>query len=130
MTTNSTAPIASFTLDKIKGLGPAENLQAVQQTTRGAPSVSVGSKTAQTPKSQPNERETQSNDQKSNSDLPDTKAESEQAPNVSESEDEHSATPRALNISERRKVQNNKFSAWCVLRNEIMALGVKAYPNK
>ena len=56
--------------------------------------------------------------------------EPEQSPDVSDSEDEHSATPRAFNISERRKLQNKKFSAWCVFRNEIMAFGVDAYPTK
>ena len=31
---------------------------------------------------------------------------------VSDSEDEHNGAPRTLNISERRKAQNRKFSAW------------------
>ena len=85
MAVTSNAPMASLTLDGLEGLGPAENSQAMQHTTKGLSSVPV---------------------------------QSEQAPNISDSEDEHDTTPRALNISERRKIQNNKFSAWCVLCNE------------
>ena len=40
--------------------------------------------------------------------------ESERVPsaNVSDSEDERDVAPKTLNISEKRKAQNNKFAAW------------------
>ena len=38
--------------------------------------------------------------------------EQDPSPGVSDSEDEHNGAPRTLNISERRKAQNSKFSAW------------------
>ena len=38
--------------------------------------------------------------------------EQEPSPGVSDSEDEHDGAPRTLNISERRKAQNSKFSVW------------------
>ena len=38
--------------------------------------------------------------------------EQEPSPGVSDSEDEHDGATRTLNISERRKAQNNKFSVW------------------
>lgn len=38
----------------------------------------------------------------------------EQVPsaNVSDSEDERNVAPKPLNISEKRKAQNNRFAAW------------------
>ena len=38
--------------------------------------------------------------------------EQEPSPGVSDSEDEHNGAPRTLSISETRKAQNRKFSAW------------------
>ena len=54
------------------------------------------------------------NDPKSKTDVLGVMNESEQepSPSASDSEDEQNATPRTLTISERRKAQNSKFSAW------------------
>ena len=66
---------------------------------------------------------TKTNDDRLKTSLLGAKLESEHEPNpsLSDSEDDHDARPRALNISERRKAQNNKFSAWCVVSSKVTA---------
>lgn len=102
MTTTSAPSMVSFTLEELKGLGPAENLPAKQQTTGGA------STTSHEPTA------TQSSMPKSRTDLLGVmdELELEPGPSVSDSEDEDNAAPKPLNISEKRKVQNSKFSEW------------------
>lgn len=114
MTTNSALPVARFTLEELKGLGPAENLPAIQHTTEGAPTISQDSNAAQLLMLQGYKGTDSPNDNKTRTDLLGVMDESEQEPNpgASDSEDEHNAAPRTLNISERHKAQNSKFSAW------------------
>ncbi len=127
MTATSAPPMASFTLKEINSLDPVENLPAMQHTKEGSSTTSRRPTAAQQPMLKDYSELT-----KLNSDVLDVKAESEQelGPNVSDSEDEHDDASRPLNISERRKVQNNKFSAWCVPAEEMAQYGVEAHRIK
>ena len=109
-------PMAKFTAEELESLRPAENLPAIQRTT-GSPSTTLRPTTAQVPMPPDYKGVKQPNGDRSRTDSSRLKVDSEEgpSPSVSDSEDEHDAVPQALDISERRKTQNIKFSAWCVL---------------
>ena len=114
--TTTAHPMASFSAEELKGLEPAENLPAIQHIT-GSSSNPLRPTTAELPMPSDHNGVTKLNDDRVRTGLLRAKVDLEEEPNpsASESEDEHDAVPKALDISERRKVQNNKFSAWCVL---------------
>ena len=118
--TTTAHPMAKFTAEEAEGLGPAENLPAIQHTA-ASPSTALRPTTAQLPMPSDYKGMTKPNDDRLRTDLLRVKVDSEEEPNpsVSDSEDEHDAVPKALDISERRKAQNSKFSAWCVLSQEV-----------
>ena len=121
-----------MTTSGLEGLEPADNLAAIRHTTAGPSTTYLGSTIAQLPVLQGYNGNIQTNDNQSKSELLGEKAESEQElnPSVSDFEDEQDAAPGTLNISERRKVQNGKFSAWCVVSKEVTASGVDAHRTK
>lgn len=112
--TSSAHPMARSTLEELKGLGPAENLPTIQLTPGGASTTSKEPIAVQLSMLQGYNGATTPKDHKSRTNLLGVMDEPEQEPSsgASDSEDEHNATPRTLNISERRKAQNSKFSAW------------------
>ena len=114
MTTTSAPPVGSFTLEGLKRLGPAATLPAIQHTAERASTAPLEQIAAQTSVLQGYEEETNPNNPKPSTDLLGVIGESDQgpSPNVSDSEDEYNAIPRTLTVSERRKTQNSKFSAW------------------
>ena len=114
--TTTAYPMATLTAEELEGLGPAETLPAIQHTT-ASPSTALGPPTAQLPMPPDYKGVTKLDDDKLRPDLLRVNFESEEepSPSVSDSEDEHDAVPKALDISERRKAQNSKFSAWCVV---------------
>ena len=129
MMTTSAPPLTTS-----DGLEPADNLAAIRHTTAGPSTTSPGSIIAQLPALQGYKGKIQTNDHQSKSDLlgvlVKAKSEQELNPSVSDSEDEQDVAPGTLNMSERRKVQNGKFSAWCVVPKEVMASGVDAHRTK
>ena len=126
--TTTAHPMATFTAEELEGLGPAENLPAIQHTT-ASPSTALRPPTAQLPMPPDYKGVTKPNDDRLRPDLLRVSFESEEepSPSVSDSEDEHDAVPKALDISERRKAQNSKFSAWCVLSQEVRRSSVNAH---
>lgn len=114
MKTTSAPLTGNFGLEDLKGLGPAENLPVIQDITKGAATGSLARTAAQLSLLEDYNGATKPNDQKSGTDLLAMMNESKQEPSlsVSDSEDEDNAVPTALSISERRKAQNSKFSAW------------------
>lgn len=104
--------MARSILEELKGLGPVEGLLAVQHTAQGASTPSVSPTADQS--LQGYKGATTPNDQESRVDISKVTNELEQepSPSGSDSEDEHDAAPRTLNILERHKAQNSKFSAW------------------
>ena len=106
--------MARFTFEEFKGLGPAENLPAIQQTTQSASKASREPNAAQLPMLQGYKKATSPNDHNLRIDLLGAMDESEQEPsaNVSDSEDEQSGAPKTLKISEKRRAQNSRFAAW------------------
>lgn len=106
--------MARFTLEELKGLGPAESSPAIQHTTEGVSSTPLERTPPQLSMLQGHKGATNSSDHKSRTVLLGVLDESEQelSPGVSDSEDEGNAAPKPLSISERRKAQNRKFSAW------------------
>lgn len=129
MMTATASPSAKLTLGELKGLGPAEKLPAIQHATAGPSTTYPESIIAQLPMLPDYKALTKPNDDSLRTDLLGAKVESEQEPNstLSDSEDEHDARPRALSISERRKVQNDKFSAWCVVSSKVTASSVNVH---
>ena len=128
MTTTS-LPMAKLTLEEFKAPGSAEKLPAIQHTTAAPSTTSLASTIAQLPMPPGYKELTKSEDDGLRTNLPKVKVESEREinPSVSDSEDEYDAVPRALNISERRKAQNSKFSAWCVVSEKVTASSVNVY---
>ena len=122
-------PTVKHTLEEVKGLGPAEKLPAIQHKNTDRSTTSLQSTIAQLPMPPGYKGVTKSNDDRSRTDLLRLNIDSEQEPNpsVSDSEDEDDTAPKALNISERRKVQNSKFSAWCVFSLAVTEFNVKAH---
>lgn len=114
MTIASDLPMAKFALEESQGLGPAENLSVIQHTTEGASTSCLQSSAAQLSMLQGYKAAADSKDLNLKTGLLRVIDESEQepSPGVSDSEEEDDAAPRTLNISERRKAQNSKFSAW------------------
>ena len=104
----------SFTFKELEGLGPAENLPAVQPTTEVASTASLEPNAAQPSTLQGYKGANSPNDRNLRIDLQGAMDESEQEPsaNVSDSEDEGNVGPKTLNISEKRKAQNSVFEAW------------------
>ena len=129
----TTAPsTAKVILEELKGPGLRENLPVIQHTTAGPSTVPLEPTTAQPLMPTDYNVVTKTNGYNSRTGLPGATAASEQEPNssVSDSEEENSAVPTPLNISERRKAQNNKFSAWCVVSNKVTASSVNAHRTK
>ena len=126
--TTTAHPMAKFTAEELEGLRPAENLPAIQHTT-ASPSTTLRPTTAQLSMPPDYKGVAKTNDDISRTDLLRVKVDSEEepSPSVSDSEDEHDAVPKALDISERRKAQNSKFSAWCVLSQKVRESGVNAH---
>lgn len=114
MTTASAPLMAGSTLEELQGLGPAENLPAIQYTRKGASKSCLQQSAAQPSMLQGYKAAANLKDYNLEIDLLKVIDESEQepSPGVSESEEDHDAAPRTLNISEKRKAQNSKFSAW------------------
>ena len=114
--TTTAHPMANISAEELEGLEPAEILPAIQHIT-GSSSNSLRPTAAALPMPSDHNGVTKLNDDRLRTGLLRAKVDPEEEPNpsLSESEDEHDAVPKALNISERRKVQNSKFSAWCVL---------------
>ena len=131
MRTNASS-MGGPTLEEHKGLGPAANLPTIQHTTAGPATLSLGSSTAQVGRLTGYKGGTKPNDYASRTDLLGVKDDSGREPNpsASDSEDEYNADPGALNISDRRKVQNSKFSAWCVVSKEVTATSINAHRIK
>lgn len=123
MMTTTVPATAKLTIGELEGLGPAEKLPAIQHTTAGPSTTSPESTIAQLPILPGYKELTKPNDDRLRTNLLGAKVESEQEPNpsLSDSEDDHDARPRVLNESERRKAQNNKFSAWCVVSSKVTA---------
>ena len=117
MTTSTAPSMGRPTLEELKGLEPAENLPAIQHNTAGPFNASLESTTAHVGSLIGYKGVTKPNDYALRTDLLGVKDDSgrEPNPNASDSEDEYNADPGTLNISERHKVQNSKFSAWCVV---------------
>ena len=124
MTATSAPQMASFPPKETNSLGLVEK--------EGSSTTSRRPTTAQLPMPKDCNELTKSNNNRLNGVVLEVKAVSEQelGPNVSDSEDEHDDASRPLNISERRKVQNNKFSAWCVLAEEMAQYGIEAHRIK
>ena len=118
----------NFTAEELEGLGTAESLPAIQHITASL-SNALRPTTAQLPMPSDYKGMTKSNDESLKIDPLRVKVDSEEEPNpsVSDSEDEHDTVPKTLDISERRKAQNSKFSAWCVLSQEVRRSGVNAH---
>ena len=112
--TTTAHPIANLNTEELEGLGPAEKLPVIQHTA-ASPS-NLRPTTAQLPMSSDYKGVTKSDHDRLRTGLLQVKVNSEEepSPSVSDSEDEHDAVPKTLDVSERRKVQNSKFSAWCV----------------
>ena len=106
--------MVSFTFKELEGLGPAENLPAIQPTTEVASTASLEPNAARLSTLQGYEGVSSPNVRSLRIDLQGAMDESEQEPsaNVSDSEDERNVGPKTLNISERRKAQNSRFEAW------------------
>lgn len=130
MTETFAPQMARFTRENLKGFGPAEGLPAIQHTTASPSTASLASTTAQLSVLQGHKGVAKLNENGLSTDQLELKVETEQEPSVSDSEDEHDAATRPLNVSERRKAQNSKFSAWCALSEEVMASSVKAHRVK
>ena len=126
--TTTAHPMVKFTAEELEGLGPAENLPTIQHIT-ASPSNALRPTTAQLPMPSDYKGVTKLNEDRLRTDLLRVKVDSEgePSPSVSDSEDEHDAVPKTLDISERRKVQNSKFSAWCVPFQEVLRSGVNAH---
>ena len=114
MTSTSAPQMVSFTFKGLEGLGPAENLPAIQPTTEAAPTASLEPNAARLSALQGYRGANSPNDRSLRIDLQGAMDESEQVPsaNVSDSEDERNEGPKTLNISEKRKAQNSRFEAW------------------
>ena len=127
--TTAAPSTAKVILEELKGLGLRENLPVIQHTTAGPSIVPLEAQPLM-----PTDYNvvTKTNGYNSRTGLLGATAASEQEPNssVSDSEEENSAVPTPLNISERRKAQNNKFSAWCVVSNKLTASSVNAHRTK
>lgn len=117
MTTSTAPSMGRPTAEELKGLEPAENLPAIQHTTAGPLTASLEPSTAHVGRLTGYKGVTKPNHYAVRTDLLGVKDDSGREPNpsASDSEDDYNADPVTLNISERRKVQNSKFSAWCVI---------------
>ena len=114
MKTTSTPLTGSSGLEDLKGLGTAENLPVIQDIRKGGATDSLVRTAAQLSMLEDYKGATKPNDHKSTTNLLAMTNESkkESSPSVSDSEDEDNAVPTTLSISEKRKAQNSKFSAW------------------
>ena len=114
MTIASPLLISKLTVEELKSLGPAESLPAIQPTTEGVSATSLEGAASPLSIGQDYKEVVDLRDPKSRTRSLLAMDESEQGPGptVSDSEDDQNAGPRTLNVSERRKAQNSKFSAW------------------
>ena len=121
--------MASLNSELLKSLGPAGDLLAIHDTTRNPSNHIVESANPQLPMQKGYSGMSDLDSFRMMSNQPSMKAEADQEPTsgISDSEDEDDAVPRPLNILERRKAQNSKFSAWCVLPKEMEAQGANAH---
>ena len=106
--------MAKLTLEELEDSAPAENSSAIEYTTTDASSIPPERKPAQISIFERDTGVTNLGAEKLMANplgvLDDL--EQEPSPVVSDSEDEHVGAPRTLSMSERRKAQNSKFSAW------------------
>lgn len=126
MMTTTVPAKTKLTLGELEGLGAAETLPSIQNATAGPSTTSPESMMAQLQKLPGYKELTEPDDDRLGANLLGAKVESEQEPDssLSGSEDDHDAQPRALDISEKRKAQNNKFSAWCVVSSNVTSPSV------
>lgn len=104
--------IAKLTLEEHEDFAPGENSSVIEYTTADEFSVPQERKPAQLPTMKSDTGVTDLGAVKFMANHVLDGLEQEPGPGVSDSEDEHDGAPRTHNMSERRKAQNSKFSAW------------------
>ena len=108
------------TFENLIDLEPSQNSPGIQHNASGPSPVSPKGNTAQLPPSQAGSGVSELDNHGFRTDMLGVEVELEQdaTSKDSDSEDERESAIRPLHISDKRRAQNSKFSAWCVLSSK------------